>query len=64
MLFASATNFHRKSGVAERRDLRFYGPFLEMFFERVDWNRSAVCLSSSRGVFFFPVILALVAHRL
>ena len=33
MLFASATNFHRKSGGAERRDLRFYGPFVEMFFD-------------------------------
>ena len=33
MLFASATYFHRKSGEAERRDLRFYGPFVEMFFD-------------------------------
>ncbi len=33
MLFASATNFHRKSGEAKRRDLRFYGPFMEMFFD-------------------------------
>ena len=33
MLFASATNLHRKSGGAERRDLRFYGPFVEMFFD-------------------------------
>jgi hypothetical protein len=32
MKFASATNINRKSGVAERRDLRFRGPFLEMFF--------------------------------
>ena len=34
MLFASATNFHRKSGGAKRRDLRFHGPFVEMFFDR------------------------------
>jgi hypothetical protein len=31
MVFANATNFYRKSGVAEGRDLRFRGPFLEMF---------------------------------
>jgi hypothetical protein len=31
MVFANATNFYRKSGVAEGRDLRFSGTFLEMF---------------------------------
>ena len=33
MMFANATNVYRKSGGAERRDLRFYGPFVEMFFD-------------------------------
>ena len=32
MRFANATKINRKSGVAKRRDLRFRGPFLEMFF--------------------------------
>jgi hypothetical protein len=32
MVFANATNFYRKSGVAEGRDLRFCGPFLEIWF--------------------------------
>jgi hypothetical protein len=27
----NAIKFHRKSGVAQRRDLQFNGPFLEMF---------------------------------
>jgi hypothetical protein len=31
MRSANAINVHRKSGEAERRDLRFRGPFLEMF---------------------------------
>ena len=35
MRSANAINVHRKSGVAEWRDLRFRGPFLEMFFDRV-----------------------------
>src|SRR6202043_3922626 len=35
MKFARATNIYRKSGVAEWRDLRFRGPFVEMFFDRV-----------------------------
>jgi hypothetical protein len=30
----NATKFHRKSGGAERRDLQFNGPILEMFFDR------------------------------
>jgi hypothetical protein len=34
MKFANATNTNRKSGVAERRDLRLRGPFVEMFFDR------------------------------
>jgi hypothetical protein len=34
MRSANAINVHRKSGVAERRDLRFRGPFVEMFFDR------------------------------
>jgi hypothetical protein len=32
MKFANATNLNRKSGGAKPRDLRFCGPFLEMFF--------------------------------
>jgi hypothetical protein len=32
MKFAEATKFHSKSG--ELRDLLFYGPILEMFFDR------------------------------
>ena len=33
MKCTNVTKVNRKSGVAERRDLRFYGPFLEMFFD-------------------------------
>jgi hypothetical protein len=32
MRFATATRFHRKSGGAKPRDLRFNGPIMEMFF--------------------------------
>ena len=31
---ANATKLHRKSGGAKPRDLRFRGPFLEMFFDK------------------------------
>ena len=31
----NAIKFHRKSGVAQWRDLQFYGPFVEMFSLRV-----------------------------
>ena len=34
MRSANALKVHRKSGEAERRDLRFRRPFLEMFFDR------------------------------
>jgi hypothetical protein len=34
MRSANAIKVHRKSGEAERRDLRFRGPFVEMFFDR------------------------------
>src|ERR1700679_91921 len=34
MKYTSATNFHRKSGVAKWRDLQFSGPLLEVFFDR------------------------------
>jgi hypothetical protein len=34
MRSANAINVHRKSGVAERRDLRFRRPFVETFFDR------------------------------
>jgi hypothetical protein len=34
MRSVNATNFHRKSGGAKPRDLRFHGPFVEMFFDR------------------------------
>jgi hypothetical protein len=34
MRSANAIKIHRKSGEAERRDLRFRGPFLEMFFDK------------------------------
>ena len=33
MMFDNATNLYRKFGVAKRRDLRFRGPFDEMFFD-------------------------------
>jgi hypothetical protein len=36
MRSANAINVHRKSGEAERRDLRFRGPFVEMFFDRAE----------------------------
>jgi hypothetical protein len=32
MKCTNATKFHRKSGVAQWRDLQFCGPLLEMFF--------------------------------
>ena len=35
MRSANAIKVYRKSGGAERRDLRFRGPFVEMFFDRV-----------------------------
>jgi hypothetical protein len=40
MRSANAIKVHRKSGEAERRDLRFRGPFLEMFFDRnvAEWR--------------------------
>jgi hypothetical protein len=34
MKFDNATKFHRKSGVAEWRDLQFSGSLVEMFFNR------------------------------
>jgi hypothetical protein len=34
MRSANAINVHRKSGEAERRDLRFRRLFVEMFFDR------------------------------
>jgi hypothetical protein len=34
MQILSATGLHRKSGGAEWRDLRFSGPFVEMFLDR------------------------------
>src|SRR5579863_8741010 len=33
MMLDNATNLYRKFGVAKRRDLRFRGPFVEMFFD-------------------------------
>jgi hypothetical protein len=42
MKFANAIKVHRKSGEAERRDLRFRRPFLEMFFDRSVVERSAI----------------------
>ena len=33
MKSANAIKTYRKSGVAEARDLRFYGPFVGMFFD-------------------------------
>jgi hypothetical protein len=37
MRSVNATKFHRKSGGAKPRDLRFGGPFVEMFFDRASW---------------------------
>jgi hypothetical protein len=34
MRSANAIKVRRKSGEAERRDLRFRGPIVEMFFDR------------------------------
>ncbi len=36
MQIINATDLDRKSGGAQWRDLRFSGPFLEMFFDRAD----------------------------
>ena len=32
--FGNATKFHRKSGIAQWRDLQFNEPLVEMFFDR------------------------------
>ncbi|MGB8539909.1 MAG: hypothetical protein WCD57_26025 [Acidobacteriaceae bacterium] len=56
MKFASATNINRKSGVAERRDLRFRGPLVgtqnpvppqicHLACPGVPWDRSEADLS-------------------
>jgi hypothetical protein len=37
MKFAEATNLHRKSGIAQWRDLLFRGPFLEIFSTEESW---------------------------
>jgi hypothetical protein len=39
MKLISATNLDRKSGGVQWRDLRFSGPFLEMFFDRASRSR-------------------------
>jgi hypothetical protein len=36
MRSANAIKVHRKSGVAERRDLQFRRPLVEMFFDRAE----------------------------
>jgi hypothetical protein len=38
MRSVNATNFHRKSGGAQPRDLQFREPLLEMFFDRAQWR--------------------------
>jgi hypothetical protein len=38
MRSANAIKVRRKSGEAERRDLRFRGPFVERFFDRAKRN--------------------------
>ena len=43
MKFANATNFNRKSGVAERRDLRFYGPFMEILIFQLATASRLLC---------------------
>jgi hypothetical protein len=55
----NATKFHRKSRVAERRDLRFSGLVLDIFFDRGSHGPSAtqedekratkVCLALYQG---------------
>jgi hypothetical protein len=39
MMVINATALDRKSGGAQWRDLRFSGPFLEMFFDRAQRSR-------------------------
>jgi hypothetical protein len=51
MKSVNATKFHRKSGGAKPRDLRFRGPFLEMFFVTTVWLPAA-----KRDKFFRPRI--------
>jgi hypothetical protein len=71
MMSANAINVHRKSGEAERRDLRFPGPFLEMFFDRASGVERSAVPSSRRllsAVFedlFRQVVLylGLIAHH-
>jgi hypothetical protein len=47
MRSANAIKVHRKSGEAERRDLRFREPFVEMFFDRAQ-RSGETC-----GIFFW-----------
>ena len=50
MKSANANKFHGKSGGAERRDLRFRGPFVEMFFDRARMARTWRAFSGLAGV--------------
>jgi hypothetical protein len=45
MKFTSAIKFHKKSGGAQRMDLQFRRPIMEMFFDRSGVERSALELS-------------------
>ena len=49
MVLDNATNFYRKFGVAERRDLRFYGPFMKRAFRRSGGTCVAPIPSSERS---------------
>jgi hypothetical protein len=57
----SAANLERKSGGAERRDLRFRGPLVEMFFDRAypdflprsTWTGTHMRLSFKEGRMMF-----------
>jgi hypothetical protein len=42
----NATKFYRKSGGAKWRDLQFYGPLLEMFFDSKQRSGATFFLTS------------------
>ena len=48
MKYDNATKYHRKSGGAKPRDLRFYGPVLEMFFNRGRSPRPSSIFTTAR----------------
>ena len=51
MMLINATDLDRKSGGAQWRDLRFSGPFLEMFVDRGSVVEGPAVLSGYSPIF-------------